>query len=243
MSVQKFYDDFVSWCEQNADEATALKYARYFKESYDSYGMTQPFMNAKALEMLKTQLITPDKVMEAAPLFFKNPKYEATSIILMLLNRMHKNFTREHFFQIQSWFDKAINNWAHADMLGMQILPVFFKKNLVSLHDFDPWIASPFRFQRRCVPVTLIKSAKNGEDLTSLFKYIEPLMLDDERVVMQGTGWFLKECWQINSAETEKFLLKWKDRSPRLIYQIACEKMEKSHKLLFKKAVAPAKKK
>jgi 3-methyladenine DNA glycosylase AlkD len=47
-----------------------------------------------------------------------------------------------------------------------------------------------------------------------LFSFIEPLMLDEQRVVQQGLGWFLREAWKLKRKETEAFLLKWKDESP-----------------------------
>ena len=50
-------------------------------------------------------------------------------------------------------------------------------------------------------------------------------MMDPERVVQQGLGWFLRETWKKHPKAVEAFLLEWKDRSPRLIFQYATEKM------------------
>jgi 3-methyladenine DNA glycosylase AlkD len=61
------------------------------------------------------------------------------------------------------------------------------------------------------------------------------MMLDNERVVHQGLGWFLREAWKRNHAETENFLLKWKDHSARLIFQYATEKMQPEERKKFKK--------
>ncbi|NLF42286.1 MAG: DNA alkylation repair protein, partial [Bacteroidales bacterium] len=82
---------------------------------------------------------------------------------------------------------------------------------------------------------TLIKSLKTTEDYTPFFKLISPLMDDKERVVHQGTGWFLREAWKRQSCFTEAFLLQYKNTSARLIFQYACEKMNKEDKLRFKK--------
>lgn len=47
--------------------------------------------------------------------------------------------------------------------------------------------------------------------------------------------WFLREAWKIRKDQTEAFLLKWKNESPRLIYQYATEKMTAKEKKRFKK--------
>jgi 3-methyladenine DNA glycosylase AlkD len=85
------------------------------------------------------------------------------------------------------------------------------------------------------VPVAMIEILKETADFQLLFDFIEPLMLDQERVVQQGLGWFLREAWKIRKNETEAFLFKWKNEAPRLIYQYATEKMTANEKKRFKK--------
>ena len=60
-------------------------------------------------------------------------------------------------------------------------------------------------------------------------------MVDQEREVHQGVGWFLREAWKIQHEEVEVFLLEWKERAPRLIFQYACEKMSTEEKQRFKR--------
>jgi 3-methyladenine DNA glycosylase AlkD len=126
----------------------------------------------------------------------------------------------------EKWYQLGITNWAHADTLGMMILPQFLLKNTLSLNEFNSWITSSYKFQRRCVPVTLIKVIKNNKtgNFSTYFHFIEPLMTDKEREVHQGVGWFLREALKIQPQPTEEFLLKWKDTSPRLIIQYATER-------------------
>ena len=84
---------------------------------------------------------------------------------------------------------------------------------------------SPHKYMRRAVPVMLIKALESRKDLKPFFRVIEPLMHDEERVVQQGTGWFLREAWKRNPKPVEAFLLKHKETAARLIYQYATEKM------------------
>jgi 3-methyladenine DNA glycosylase AlkD len=151
---------------------------------------------------------------------------------------MKKQYSVQLFREISGWFKRGITNWAQADTLGMWILPYLIEKSHVTEKDFKSWLKSPFSFQRRCVPVTYIKSLKKLNSPLSLFTIIEPLMSDNVREVQQGTGWFLREAWKLFPEETEQFLLKWKDSSPRLIYQYACEKMVKDYRKKFSRKKA-----
>ena len=61
------------------------------------------------------------------------------------------------------------------------------------------------------------------------------MMMDPEREVHQGLGWFLREAWKKQPEPTELFLLKWKNTAPRLIFQYATEKMTPEGKQKFRK--------
>ncbi len=103
------------------------------------------------------------------------------------------------------------------------------------MSDLSSWLDSPFKFQRRCVPVTLIKHMKKTRQVMPSIIFVEKLMADPEREVHQGMGWFLREAWKISPAEVEPFLEKWKETAPRLIIQYACEKMTKEDKQRFRR--------
>lgn len=223
------------FCIKNASEANIIKYSRYFKNGYNAYGLSQPQIENGAKEMLKLPGLTLESVLKAAPDLITSGKYEETGVILQLARKFHKQYTRKSFDEMAGWYLMGIQNWAHADTMGMTILPLFIFKGLVNVPDFKPWLFAESKFQRRSVPVTLIKLLNTHSDYISLFSFIEPLMTDPEREVHQGTGWFLREAWKRNAAVTEVFLMKWKNEAPRLIFQYATEKMAPEQKLNFKR--------
>ena len=47
MTPKALYQDIKSYCEANADEALVQKYARFFKEGYDAYGLSDKLLHAK----------------------------------------------------------------------------------------------------------------------------------------------------------------------------------------------------
>jgi len=222
-------------CIEHANESNVVKYSRYFREGYDAYGLSQPQMEAGAHKITKLPGISLPIVLEAAPELLKSGKYEETGLLLLLTRILHKQYLPETFGEIAGWYKIGIHNWAHADTLGMAILPLFLSKGLTGMEDFKPWLMAENRFQRRSVPVTLIKSLKTHTDFQLLFDFIECLMTDPAREVHQGTGWFLREAWKLNAPVTEAFLVKWKNTAPRLIFQYATEKMTPEQKQNFKR--------
>jgi hypothetical protein len=236
MTANELFKEAREFCESNADAALVEKYSRYFKEGvYDAWGVGQALFEAKWKELIKEKQVDIPLVIEAAPLLFESGKYEETSFVLIIIKELPKQYNREVFDAIGKMFEYGIYNWAHADTLGMFIMPKFLKQGIVEIGDFLPWLVSPYKFQRRTVPVTLIKSLKTTDDFRVLFNMLEPLMSDPEREVHQGMGWFLREAWKLNHEVTEEFLLKWKNTAPRLIFQYACEKMTEDDKLRFRK--------
>ncbi|OGC90875.1 MAG: hypothetical protein A2W25_13180 [candidate division Zixibacteria bacterium RBG_16_53_22] len=223
------------FCRENGDPAVVKKYSRFFKEGYDAYGLDD-----KAYERC-VELISRDadlslhKVLNLARPLLESGKYEETIIAIRLLKNHIPAFQSETFKQLEKWFGHGIVDWAHADILAGDIFPLFLQKGIVTLKAFEPWRKGQNKFQRRAAVVTLIKLQKDEKDFKRFFEFIEPLMMDEAREVHQGVGWFLREAWKIRKAETEKFLLKWKDRAPRLIFQYATEKMTPEEKKRFKR--------
>lgn len=235
MTTIELIQEIRLYCTENADAERVKKSQRFFKEEFVGYGLTAPQVQDKVKEILKSNNPDLQNILDAAPLMMQSDKYEEISFALLMLDGLWKQFTPETFQTIGSWFSFSINNWAHADTLGMFTLPKFLDKKILEMEDFNSWLDSPYKFQRRCVPVTLIKHIKKTKKVMPSILFVEKLMADPEREVHQGMGWFLREAWKISPSEVEPFLEKWKDSAPRLIFQYACEKMTPENKLRFKR--------
>ncbi|HNX44066.1 MAG TPA: DNA alkylation repair protein [Bacteroidales bacterium] len=235
MTPTALFNDIRFYCTANASDEMVMKYSRYFREGYDAYGLSLDQLEEKVLDILEHEETTFDLILKTSRLLVKSPKYEETSFAILLTKAFAKHFTPDIFNEIEKWFENGITNWAHADVISGELLIIFLKKKLVSLQAFENWRTADNKFQRRAVPVTLIKLLKTTEDFTPLFSFIEPLMMDTEREVQQGLGWFLREAWKLQPEAAEIFLTKWKDSAPRLIFQYATEKMTAEQKKRFKK--------
>jgi 3-methyladenine DNA glycosylase AlkD len=236
MKSQNLYNEIVTFCKSNTNEELIKKYSRYFKEGqWDAYGLTQHLMHNKVKEILESKDVDLQVIRKTSKLLIRSLKYEESSFAILFYKSFMKSFNRQTFDDITIWFETGVRNWAHCDAICGELMFPLLKNNIISYKDLKPWISAKNKFQRRAVPVSLIKMLKTTDDFVPFFSFIEPLMIDPEREVHQGVGWFLREAWKKQRAPSESFLIKWKEVSPRLIFQYACEKMSPVEKISFKR--------
>lgn len=222
-----------------ANPANVQKYSRYFKEGYNAWGTTESDHKSLVREiMAENPHLSLPQLIELGKLLFQHGKYEMGSVAILLLETHLGEADRETFNGLKLWFDFGVNNWAHADYLCSRITPHFLLKEIVLIQDMSEWLNAESRWTRRAVPVTLIK-LKKVADPDALLAFIEPLMLDPQRVVHQGTGWFLRELWKVDAKKVEEFLYGYRNTAARLIIQYATEKMSKEERLRFRKDKSP----
>lgn len=234
MLPESLYDDITVFCRANSDPALVLKYSRYFKEGYDAYGVAYPLLLDKVRSILANPEVNLDLVLKTSRLLIPGTKYEEPGFAMMMVKALKKQYTRETFLEIGHWFDIGIRNWAHTDALCSEILSVFLQK-FIPYGEMESWKNGKNKFQRRAVPVSLIKLMKQTRQVIEYVDFVEPLMMDPEREVHQGVGWFLREAWKIQPQPVEAFLLRYKNTAPRLIFQYATEKMRPDEKERFRR--------
>lgn len=238
MTPTNLFDDIREFCKANSNETLVKKYSRYFKEGYDAYGLSLELMTGKVEQIMKEDKIDFNTIIKTSHLLVSSEKYEEVSFAILLFKEFKKHFTAETFAEIEKWFTEGINNWAHADVICSDLISIFLEKKIVPYTRMDKWRDADNKFQRRAVPVALIKMLKYSNEYQPFFDYIEPLMMDTEREVHQGLGWFLREAWKKSPESTEMFLMQWKDTAPRLIFQYATERMKPEQKQHFKRSRA-----
>jgi len=230
-------------CAAHADPKQAARYARYFKEGYDAYGVhwDEPAWQGLLNEWLeKNRKLKLRGFLRLGEELVSSGKYEETSVAITLVARLREEYTREAFGGLARWFRCGIGNWAHTDVLCGEVLSHFVVNGIVRLEELGEWRDSAFKYQRRAVPVMLLPVLKQASDHRPMLELIRPLMTDPERVVQQGVGWFLREAWKLKPKPVEALLMEYRDRSPRLIFQYATEKMTAAGKQRFRRPAGKA---
>ena len=235
LTPKTLHADIITFCQANSDETIVKKYSRYFKEGYDAYGVAYPLMQEKVKSILSNPEVDLAFALQTSKLLIPGTKYEEPSFALLMVKSLKKQYKPATFAEIGDWFTLGIRNWAHTDALCSEIISVFFLKKIVDYKGIRSWKLGTNKFQRRAVPVSLIKLMKETREVSKFVNFVESLMMDTEREVHQGVGWFLREAWKIEPLPVEEFLLKYRDTAPRLIFQYATEKMTPEEKSRFRR--------
>jgi len=226
-----------AFCSANADAAQAARYARFFKEGYDPYGISKEIWEANRLRFydLYRDRFGLSDFLDLGDVLFESGKYEEASFAVTTLLPLLDQLTPEAFQRIGGWLERGVRNWAHSDIICGELLGPCLKRGVAGLSDMAAWRDSGSKWKRRAVPVAMLALLDDSVKTETLLKFVRPLMPDKDRVVHQGVGWFLREAWKRNAAPVEAFLTEWKDTAPRLIFQYATEKMSAAKKAQFRR--------
>lgn len=234
--IQVVFDGVRAYCAANADEALVKKYSRFFTEGYDAYGLSKEAYMAFVPELAKgvEEELSLEQALRLGDLLFGTGKYEEGSYAIRVVMPFQREFSPDTFQRVGDWFEKGVRNWAHCDVLCGELLSIFLKTGICGLEQLSAWRDSSSKWKRRAVPVAMIELLRNNPDMEELLRFIDPMMMDQERFVHQGLGWFLREAWKRQPEVVEPFLMKWKDSAPRKIFQYATEKMTKEQRTRFR---------
>jgi len=235
--VHEIKQDMRNFLMKNADKKVIRKYARYFKEGYDPYGVAPEKLGAKIKEWFKDceKELTTRQIVNLCEELLKLGKYEETSIAIGFIARLRNHYNKSLFNTIGRWFEKYIKNWAHCDTACGNVLYPFVEDRVVDFKDLLRWADSPAKWRRRAVPVTMVEVVSKTGNVAQALQASRKLILDPERVVHQGVGWLLREAWKKSPQKVEDFLYRWKDQAPRLVVQYATEKIDKEKRKKFRR--------
>jgi len=226
------------YCQTNAQPEKAGKWARYFSEGYDSWGLLDRdhpiFTTQSEVWAAEYAALGVDGFIEAGCELFKSGKYEEGALAIRFVKQRKDEIGEAQVKAMEGWFDGGIRNWAHVDVLCGEVLSPLLEAGQLKPAALNEWRRSPHRFQRRAAAVAMLGLLKVKGGPKKALAFIEPMMEDTEKVVHQGLGWVIKEAWKMEPGPAEEFLMKWKDRSARRVISTGCEKMAAEKKAQFK---------
>ena len=230
--------DIRDFCRSHADPEQAERYRRFFTEGYDPHGVRKEAFEANRLTFYERyrDRLSLKGFLDLGDRLLAGGKYEEGSFAIVSvvpqLDRMDADAVR----RVGRWLEFGVRNWAHTDVICGEILGPCLLSGRASTADLAPWRHSAGKWKRRAVPVALLALLRDPESIPALLEFVRPLMLDPERVVHQGLGWFLREAWKRDPDSVEALLLEWKETAPRLIFQYATEKMTPERKARFRRS-------
>lgn len=234
---EQLVNEIRAYCESHADPGNAQKWARYFKEGYDSWGLLNkddPLWTTQDKEwMERYRKLGLAGFLRVGEALLKSGKYEEGALAIRFVKPFVDKIDAKTLKGLAKWFEGGIRNWAHTDVLCGEVIAPAVVRGQIGLQDLEAWRASKWKYQRRAAAVALLNYVKEGGEV---LEFVRPLMADEERVVQQGVGWLLREVWKKQPKKVEKFLLDHRESAPRTIMQYATEKMSAEQKARFKRS-------
>lgn len=203
--------DIRAYCQKHAQPDKADKWARYFSEGYDSWGLLDKghpiFTTQQEAWTAKYAGLGLDGFIEAGCELFKSGKYEEGALAIRFVKQLRDGIGPAQLQAMEGWFDGGVRNWAHVDVMCMEILSPLLETGKLKPDNLSTWRSSPHRFQRRAAVVSMLALLKAKGGPKKALAFIEPMMEETKR-------WFIR-AWGGSSRKSGKLSPAWRRNSSR----------------------------
>ena len=150
------------FCESNSDPKIIAKYAKYFKEGFDGFGIDSKVLRNQIESWIKKweDEMTLQNYLDLSDELMKNGRFEEKDLAIHFIKSKKAEYSEDIFYRIGKWFESGISNWASTDVLCMLVLPHFFIENIIGFDKLKEWNNSKSEWQRRAVPVLFVELSK-----------------------------------------------------------------------------------
>lgn len=166
----------------------------------------------------------PTTIAIADPLF-KSGNVEEALVGAQIVGALARLITGADFERIAPWGDNLTTAQA-ADALGASCLCPSLAAKPSLVKTMREWARSSNPSRRRAAVSAFGPLVREGRFMTDALEVAEIVMEDPDEEVQRGVGAMLLEATRLQSDRVIEFLERWKDRSPRLILQVASAKLQ-----------------
>lgn len=196
----------------------------FFKEEVKSRGWYTAELR-KVARRFERQLLNEcglEYLVQVADNLFHGDVLEERVFAVFLLERRVADLSEAHFELLISWLNR-VSSWADHDglvhyLIGPLIAAEPKRAKLVFM-----WAKSPNRWRRRAAAVSLIRAIRAHTMFRETERITHALLADEDDMVQKGLGWLLREHAKANREIAVPFLMKIRERAPRLVLRTSCE--------------------
>jgi 3-methyladenine DNA glycosylase AlkD len=231
----------VNTLSKNAKDDVARSQQRFFKanESLKILGLNSAGQReiAKGLYKKVKGNWNTSQVMEFVNILISKPEQEAKSIAIIFLKNYMDTLPPNTIEAIERWiFKNYCNNWAIVDSLCLSIIAPLIDKYPHLIKRMVTWSDSDNLWAKRCSIVSLIKSAKLGENVDTILTMSRKFFNDTDDLIQKANGWLLRELGKSDMDRLEKFILEYGTAIPRTTLRYSIEEFpEDKRKQLLEK--------
>lgn len=206
----------------SAEHATGVQW--FFKDEIKSHGWYTAALRRAAVscrrDLKKEHGL--DFLVEIADDLFNGSVLEEKIFAVFLLEKLDAEFDDDDFKRFDSWLDR-ISSWADHDALIHDLIAPMIARDPARAKTVFRWAKSPNRWRRRAACVALIRGARERMFFPEIQRLSNLLLADEDDMVRKGLGWLLRETAKFDAQRTVPYLMKIRDRAPRLVLRTACE--------------------
>lgn len=213
----------------SAEHAAGVQW--FFKEEIKSHGWYTAALR-RAVRQCRREIVREHDfkfLIEVADQLFSGTLLEEKIAAVFLLEALEAQCGDREFAMFESWLDR-ISSWAdHDGLVHYLISPLVAAKPTRTKNVFR-WAKSPNRWHRRAACVALIRGSRAKMFFPEIVKLSDSLLTDKDDMVQKGLGWLLRETAKFDAKRTVPYLMKIRERAPRLVLRTACETLPSATK-------------
>lgn len=196
----------------------------FFKEEIKSHGWYTAALR-RAVRQCRREILREhdfDFLVRVADQMFSGAVLGEKAAAVFLLEQMDTQCGDREFKLFETCLDR-ISSWAdHDGLVHYLIAPMVAAKPERAKAVFR-WAKSKNRWHRRAACVALIRGARAKMFFPDIVKLSNFLLTDHDDMVQKGLGWLLRETAKYDAERAVPYLMKIRERAPRLVLRTACE--------------------
>jgi len=206
----------------SADHAAGVQW--FFKDEIKSHGWYTAELRRAARRCRREILSKHDLsfLLDVADQLFSGRVLEEKIAAVFLLEKMDAQFGDREFKLFASWLDR-ISSWADHDALVHDLIAPMIAAKPSRVNLVFRWAKSRDRWHRRAACVALVRGTRAKMFFREIVELSNTLLDDNDDMVQKGLGWLLRETVKHDAKSTVPYLMKIRERAPRLVLRTACE--------------------
>jgi 3-methyladenine DNA glycosylase AlkD len=196
----------------------------FFEEEIKSHGWYTADLRRAVRRCRRDILKTHDFdfLVAVADELFTGSNLEEKIAAVFLLEKMGAQCRDREFRMFESWLDR-ISSWADHDGLVHYLIAPMVVAKPARVENLFRWAKSRDRWHRRAACVALIQGTRRKKFFPQIKQLSNALLADEDDMVQKGLGWLLRETAKYYPQRTMPYLMKIRERAPRLVLRTACE--------------------
>jgi 3-methyladenine DNA glycosylase AlkD len=213
----------------STEHATGVQW--FFKDEIQSHGWYTADLR-RAMRRCRKEILREhdfDFLVSVADQLFAGAVLEEKIAGVFLLEGLHAQCGDREFHFFENWLDR-IGSWSDHDALVHDLIAPLIAADPKRAKAVFLWANSKSRWHRRAACVALIRGARVKMFFPEIVKLSDSLLADEDDMVQKGLGWLLRETAKFDRKRTVPYLMKIRERAPRLVMRTACETLPASMK-------------